>query len=178
MAFNSTVEIPDVPKRQNPEDSDMELTLNLIRIGVAVIGLLANSTLLCVFRSSTTFHIPSNHFVVSLAVNDIISLIYDLVFISIHYISPSLNATLPCLITNISINFVAINMSQLAAIALERFLFIKKPLNYYQLITKWKNYIIIGSWLVGHFSNSCKKLSAPCVVFTPSPPPPSCAGGK
>ena len=153
MAVNiSDDSLSELTTREITRDSDMELALNLVRIGVAVIGLLANCILLCVFRSSTTFHIPSNHFVVSLAVNDIISLGYDLIFIIVHYFNSNLNATLPCLITNISINFVAINMSQLAAIALERFLFIRKPLNYNQLITKWKNYIIIGSWLVQIFT--------------------------
>ena len=142
--------------------ADVSNAFNVARIMVATIRLSANTVLFCVFGLFPVFNVPSNHFILSLAINDVISLLYDLTVITIHLVSPDLNAQMPCFVANIGINFVAINLSQLAVIAVERFLFIRRPLHYYRLITQWKNTLILSSWSVISFSSN----DIPSIILT------------
>ena len=130
------------------EDFDFSVLVNVIRLCIAFVGILANGVLFAVFGYFPIFNIPSNHFILSLAINDVMSLTYDVMFIFLHYVTPGLANEIPCMVSNFGIYFVVINLTQLAAIAVERFLFIRRPLHYYQLITKWKPMLIYGSWYV------------------------------
>ena len=134
--------------REQMEPFDISLAVNMTRLMIAVVGILANGILFTVFGLFPIFNIPSNHFILSLAINDVMSLTYDILFIFIHYVTPGLESEIPCMVSNVGIYFVIINITQLAAIAFERFLFIRRPLHYYQLITQWKVFLILGSWWV------------------------------
>ncbi|XP_063726627.1 adrenocorticotropic hormone receptor-like isoform X2 [Symsagittifera roscoffensis] len=134
---------------------DISLAVNLLRVFIAIIGVLANVVLFIVFLYFPIFNVPSNQFILSLAVNDVMSLAYDVIFIFMYYVAPAVLGKIPCMVGSLGILFVVINLCQLAAIAVERFLFIRRPLHYYALIANWKSLLIFGSWIV------------PSVVFAP-----------
>ena len=125
--------------------------IDITRIVIAICGLTSNFLLFILFFKFPLMNTHANLFLFNLAITDTFSLFYDLFFITSRLYDESFTSSVPCAVESIGMVLPALSITQVCAIAGERCLFICVPLHYHDFMYRWKNVLILASWLVEKF---------------------------